>query len=86
MESVENEIRDILEVGIPCWLKTGFQPPNRKQSEKNSSMIQMMLAAMFHHKFPEYDPEFAIAWIPMEKQYRVAITKINKHERSEQEK
>lgn len=80
MESFERELDDIVNTGIPCWLETELQPPNRKHSDKNTSMIRMMLSAIFQHKYPEYDPKFLIAWIPEQKKYRIAISELNRYE------
>ena len=66
MELIEIETRKIIEQGIPegqmIWYTPLICPPNKIQSKDNQSIVELMLSAIFHEKFPDIDPKFFIFW------------------------
>lgn len=80
MESIERDIKELISKGDfenqAYWLKTGVQPPNKKDTDKNRSIIQLMLSGIFQYKFPDYEPKFVIGWNPTEKKYSIAVVEL----------
>ena len=81
MEIIEIETKRIMEQGIPegqmIWYTPVICPPNKKQSKDNQSIVELMLSALFQHKFPSLDPRFFIFWDTLNKGYKIAIYSIS---------
>ena len=81
MEVIEIETAKILKQGIPegqmIWYSPVICPPNRIQSKDNQSIVELMLSALFQHKFPNTDPKFYIFWDTVNNGYKIAIHSIS---------
>jgi hypothetical protein len=79
MEDFALETNDLLKTpmveGEIRWFKTRIQPPNKKDTNKNQTIVKMMIATIFQTKHPECDPYFLITWNPREKCYHVGLTR-----------